>query len=120
MRYGRLYRVHRDQGVDLRGRLNTDHFVILADDADQIRVTPKPYAGIPVSDDQQLETQLQETLSASDKEQHYLAIAVWEDSFDRFVFLKNAIVDMGFEYRLIPIEENSIISEGGGGQPLVQ
>ncbi len=119
MRYGRLYTVYEPGRDSPYARLNLDDFVVVKD-ADQIHVTPKPYAGIIANEDENFRTALLEALTGIDPGGYYLAIGVWEDSFDRFGSLKNVLVDMGFEYRLIPMEEEGFLVESSKARPLVQ
>ena len=120
MRYGRIYRLHSHEGIGSPRQLNTDNFIILEVKSDQVRVTPKPYGGIPVSQHEIFQKQLQQELADFDRDVNYIAIAVWEDSFDRFVHFKNEMVDQGIEYRLIPLQDDDIILEGGDGRSHVQ
>ena len=119
MRYGRLYTVYEPGRDSPYARLNLDDFVVLKT-AKQMHVTPKPYAGIIVNEDQNFRTTLLEALTGIDPGGYYLTIGVWEDSFDRFGSLKNVLVDLGFEYRLIPMEEEGVLVESSEAQPLVQ
>ena len=45
----------------------------------------------------------------------YLAIAIWEDSFDVFLTLKKALISKDFQYRLILVREGDSITTGGHG-----
>jgi len=120
MRYGRLYQVHKRAEQILQRELNTDDFVILQDDDDQVRVTPKPYAGILIDGDNQFRGRLRNIVTLLDNNATYLAIAIWEDSFNGFALLKSALVEEGFEYRLLPMKEGMVVSETEVENPLVQ
>lgn len=45
---------------------------------------------------------------------HYVAIAVWPDSFDQFQAVKQYIIAAGFEYRLIMMNDDEPLTTGGG------
>src|SRR5690606_10560822 len=89
LRYDRFYVLC--QGFDSpRGeRLNRDDFVITEQDGDTLTITPKPYAGLPVANASEFESRLRAKLWGLDPDEVYLAVIVWEDSFDSFVPLKN-------------------------------
>ncbi len=120
LRYDRFYVLC--QGFDSpRGeRLNRDDFVITEQDGDTLTITPKPYAGLPVANASEFESRLRAKLWGLDPDEVYLAVIVWEDSFDSFVPLKNALVSLGFEYRLIPLRKGEAVGSGYVPDPQVQ
>ena len=120
LRFGRLYfPFTAETGLATR-KSNLNDFVILDDKGPNIRVTPKPYAGLPVRDRDQLLGSLRQRISSLDNGSVYLAVGVWEDSFDQFQVLKALIVKLGFEYRLVPIASGEFIQESPVKETLVQ
>ncbi|MEN1678966.1 MAG: hypothetical protein AAGJ46_05200 [Planctomycetota bacterium] len=82
---------------------------------------PKPGAGEPLRSAEQAKTALQRVVRGTTPRTAYLAIAAWEDSFAQFSLLRKAIVDLGYEYRLIPLEASeSMGSAPKTGAPVVQ
>lgn len=47
-----------------------------------------------------------------DKDRHFLAIVVWEDSFEHFEAVKDTIVRLGFKYQLMPLAKDEKIYMG--------
>lgn len=119
LRYGHLYVLHRYDANGYR-QLNTDDMVVISEGASETQVTPKPYAGIAVSDASQAKVALAGPLGRFDPQTEYFAIGVWRDSFDQFVYLKHVLVQLGFNYRLLPIKEGGKIIEANVKNPLVQ
>jgi len=120
MRYGRLYFLHASKLDKQLGSLNYEDFVVLKREQSTVRITPKPYAGLAVDASGSLEEALQGKLQHLSSKELYLAIAVWEDSFREFEHLRTALVNIGWEYRLIPVEEQGSILESHTENPLVQ
>jgi len=120
MRYGRLYFLHTSELDKQLGVLNYEDFVVLAEEKSTIRITPKPYAGFEVDDSENLDDLLKQKLFNLNSTELYLAVAVWEDSFTDFAHLRNALVELGWEYRLIPIGRYDGITESHTEAPLVQ
>ncbi|TWU00454.1 hypothetical protein Pla108_14050 [Botrimarina colliarenosi] len=90
------------------------------DDGSLVVATPKRNSGMLLLDEATVKKGLGGVLRSLDASKVYLAIAVWEDSFDSFGSLRNAVVDLGFEYRLMPQDKTSTVGSGGTGDALVQ
>jgi len=120
LRYGRLYFPYATEQAKLLKSLNYHDFVVLAEDRSTIRITPKPYAGLVIDASNNLDAVLGKRLAGLDRDTLYLAVAVWEDSFADFMYLRNSLVQLGWEYRLIPLKENGVIVESNVGNPKVQ
>jgi len=82
----------------------------------------KPYiepisgAGTPVDPKGDRGGAIAARLSAFDKDQHYLAVFVSPDSFGHFATIRNAMVRLQFEYRLVPIPDGLKIYVAAGNQ----
>ncbi|TWT66959.1 hypothetical protein Pla123a_43880 [Posidoniimonas polymericola] len=120
VRYGRVYLPYSAKSYGVNRVRTLDSFVVLANEADMIRITPKPYAGIRVAQEGSFTAKLRTRLAGLDEERFYIALAVWDDSFGEFGVLRSDLVSMGFEYRTLPIPAGGAIIEGGSGDPFVQ
>lgn len=118
VRYGRLYQWLRYDRFGHSEGLNTDEFVVVAEENNRLETRPKPHAGMPIeaSDVQQIEGRLRQF----DPQDSCLALAVWDDSFDQFQKVKAAAVGAGFEYRIILMREGNSLADRGGSDGRVQ
>lgn len=114
MRYGRFYIWHKQVGPFGKD-LNTDEFVIVADETHQVEVTPKPYAGTPINSSPESREALKKRLSAFRPDRVLIAVVVFDDSFDRFQDLKRVLIEQGFDYRILPKGDEPIYDRGGSG-----
>jgi hypothetical protein len=64
--------------------------------------------------DLQSRTHLEARLKTFDPLTHYLAVSVWDDSFEAFQSLKNIMIDLGFEYRLLLVPDGTSVFDRGG------
>ena len=120
LRFGHLYVPFTAESGLVTRKSNLSEFVVLDDKGPVIRATPKPYAGLPIDDGDELPNSVRRKLNSLDHGTVYLAIGVWEDSFEEFQLLKEIIVKLGFEYRLIPIATGEFIQESPVKETLVQ
>jgi hypothetical protein len=119
VRYGRLYSAYVPDALLLKRR-HLDEFVVVGDKEGAVGVTPKPYRGIALEDSAQCAEEVRLRLNGIDKSRCYIAVAVWEDSFEEFAHLRRILVDEEYEYRLLPIPSEQVIWEGGSGEKFVQ
>jgi hypothetical protein len=120
VRYGRVYFVYRPNRFGTDRELNARDMIVVGEDGEFARVIPKPYAGIKIEDTDEFSGKLREALQSYNSEHYYLALGVWEDSFREFAHLKAALVELGFQYRLIPIQKGGAIVNNIVSNPLVQ
>lgn len=120
LRYGRFYIWHRHGPDGERLGLNTDEFVVLSEDRRAAHTTPIPGAGTPVVGSDESDRQLKGRLQTFSPSRDYIAIVVWPDSYGDFASLKKALVESGFEYRLIPATDDSSFTDRGGSGGGVQ
>jgi hypothetical protein len=111
VRYGRMYFSRKYDRSGERLGPNFDDFIYLKDDLLQLTLTPKPYAGTSITSTD-ASAAIASQLTRFDTNRKYLAVIVWDDSFDEFQRLKKIIIDQGFEYRLIPNREGESVIEG--------
>jgi len=95
VRYGRVYLERRWDRAHLTSEPNLDDFAILGESDGFLRITPKPYKGLPIEDSAGFSQQLQALLSMYDADQWHVCSSVWEDSFDKFLILKKLLVGRG-------------------------
>ena len=119
-RCGRLYVWHKYSPAGQKLGLNTDDFVVIEENAQGLLTLPKPYAGVPISDEDASRLAVRELLAPFRAARQYLTIVVWPDSFDQFQNLKRVLVSLGFEYRLIPMPPGETIYDRGGSDGRVQ
>ena len=118
IRYGRLYQWLRYDRFGHSEGLNTDEFVVVADENDHIQTRPKPFAGTPIkSADTQI---IERRFLQFDPHDACLALAIWDDSFDVYQKVKAAAVQAGFEYRIILMREGSSLADRGGSDGRVE
>lgn len=116
LRFGRIYLWHEYGLNGQRLGLNRDDFVVVEETPDGLVTAPKPYRGLPVTNDEQFNAALARLLDKFDNAEHYLAVLVWPDSFELFEILKRRLVESHFEYRLMPMPwGDSVIDQGGTG-----
>lgn len=79
-------------------------------------VTPKANRGLAIDDQPGSRERLRRDLGRFNPDSAYLAIIVSKDSFSEFQHVKSLAVELGFEYRIIPLEwEERIPLQGGAG-----
>lgn len=120
LRYGRLYLWH-DYDLTLRRTgLNLRDFVIISDEGDHLVTRPKPTAGIPLDDTPESRAAIDKLLRRFDHRRFALGTIVRPDSYGAFQHFRSRALALGFEYRLLPTDTDSQISDRGGSGGLVQ
>jgi hypothetical protein len=117
MRYGKLYLV-TDPSQSGADNFFNEHVEKLVDDQG-VRIRPRQEAGWPWSDDQSL-SRLQAAIVDRRPSNFFLTIALWPDSFDSFGKFRQHIVQLGYEYELLPLGDVPSIPVGRGSTPIVQ
>ena len=75
---------------------------------------PKSGAGTAVSQSTPPAV-VEKVFSAHDPKSHYIAVALWEDSFDRWPVVQRALRRKGFSYRLLLLSKDEVVRTGGTG-----
>ena len=119
VRYGRMYLWHKYDQFGNRQGLNTDEFVVVEEGTDQITTTPNPTAGIPL-DSETADARIRARLAQFRPRSSYPVIVLRPDSFGQFAALRNTLVAMGFEYRLMLAGDGEVIADRGGSGGDVQ
>ena len=120
LRYGRLYVWHRYDQFHNRQGLNTDDFVIVGEEDGGILTAPKPTGGIPLDDSAPSKEAIRRLLRQFDPRTCYLVPIVRPDSFAAFARFRDVALELGFNYRLMPVETNSPVVDRGGSATGVQ
>lgn len=113
-------RLDRFEAVPAPGPDQTGLVTIPQDDGSSLVVKPRAGTGIDLTNEAGIVGALRQELVNLNPDQTYLAIAVFEDSFGSFGALRNALVELGFEYRLIPMEPGNVVGSSGSGSVRVQ
>lgn len=102
LKYGRMYMMHRISSG--RRVVNTDEFIVTPG---QLWNTaePKPHAGIDLRKTDSLNARVRRYMSDYPSRSWYPCLVVHPDSFNDFLTLKECLVSMGYEYRLIPTDQ---------------
>jgi hypothetical protein len=119
LRYGRMYVPDKEMpGGEVT--VNTDDMLISEVGRSEMRITPKPYAGVKLNERDQLRHALIARFSHKPKNLYYFAVLVWDDSFAEFSHLREILIERGYEYRLILVPQGGTIIEDNVPNPLVQ
>ena len=73
-----------------------------------ITLVPKPYRGVEING-RDVAAKTRVVIGEIKPSSSYIALAVWEDSFEAFQQVKTALVSKGFEYRIIPVRTIQIL-----------
>ncbi len=111
--FDRLYTVFRDPVAE--DELNADQLKLIGKDS--FRADPKSGSSL---DGKQWKRDLLGVLGKVAPDTHAVRLIVWADSFDSWKKVRRELVDCGFEYSLLLLDNKEVVSFGGGGQRLVQ
>jgi hypothetical protein len=120
VRYGRVYQERHWDRIQSLSEPNLDDFVVLGESDGFLRITPKPYKGLPIEDNVDFAEGLRAMLSQYDRNEWHVCPAVWEDSFEKFLILKKQLIALGYDIRLLGIPEGEATYEGHVPNPQVQ
>lgn len=88
--------------VDANGELVRNRFEVEElDDDSGAYLSPRADAGVHIAPDANSET-IENRFTSYDPERHFIALAVWPDSFASFPVVREALVRANLEYALIP------------------
>lgn len=120
LRYGRMYVWHRyDQFGNRRG-LNTDEFAIVEVRDDKVITRPIPTAGVVLDGSEASEQLIKKRLRPFEPSNIYITAVVRPDSFREFRYLRDILIELGFNYRLMPSQADSPVADRGGTADQVQ
>ena len=120
VRYGRAYFVHHYDSTGFPTGFNTDDLLVLENGSSRVHLTPKPYAGIALADEASVKAALRTALASLPSHRYYVGLPVFDDSFEEFGLLKKCLIDLGYEYRLIPMIDGESVVSGSVENPRVQ
>lgn len=107
MRYNRVYLVFSD---DRNQTVNLEH-VEDRSSSKSIVVQPRPGRGWDVTSSAGIE-RVRDLLAAASPVDRFCSIGVWPDSYGNFEKIKQAMIEGGFNYQLIPLTTEERISYG--------
>jgi len=113
LKYGRMYLMKTIKSG--RPVVNTDDFWVVEEPSHNT-ARPLPHRGLPIHAEAALAARVGAALGDINPREWYLALVVHPDSFDAFLELKAALVELGYEYRLLPTNESVVDRGGSGGQ----
>lgn len=114
VRYGRMYLWHRYGTLGVREGLNTQDFVVIRENAFGIVTAPRPTAGITLTGSSATRDAIAARLKRFSPDRYYAELAVHTDSFAEFRYLRDALVKLGYEYSLLPLQDGSTLADRGG------
>lgn len=120
LRYGRLYVWHRYDKRGNRLGLNTDEFVILEENESGYITTPKPNAGIPLMENAETRRRILQRLSHFPSGQTAVEVVVRPDSYTHFQHFRDILREKGYDYRLMPMDNDVPVIDRGGSSVGVQ
>lgn len=120
LRYGRMYVWHRYARDGTRLGLNAEEFVVLGTEGSALVTRPNPTAGVLLEDTPVSRGKIRERLSQFSPRMCVIAIIVRPDSYGHFNTLRDVLLDEGFEYRLMPMNEEGTVADRGGAGGKVQ
>ncbi|MEX0704974.1 MAG: hypothetical protein WD069_22935 [Planctomycetales bacterium] len=119
VRYGRMYVWHEYDANGVRRGLNTAEFVVVEEGPTGLVTRPNPTAGVALDDAAPSVAAVRRRLRAFDPQRHQLAVIVRQDSYGNFRHLRDAMVELEFDYRILPMTEGgSVVDRGGSGSPV--
>ncbi|MCA9139518.1 MAG: hypothetical protein KDB00_22245 [Planctomycetales bacterium] len=115
LRYGRWYMLENGPGEGI----NRNDFFVLKKSGVMTRVTPKPHCGTEVNRQTlgELTSQLNRKYATG---QFHVLIAVWDDSFYEFNAVKDAVKAAGYNYRTLPCDSSTRLTNQFAAESYVQ
>lgn len=101
MKNGKLYAHAKSDGNGKVAGQNASEVKELTD-GNKIYVEPVASAGLAIDTETEELSAIKSKINQFNKEDYFLTIVVWPDSFQEFLVVKQAIVRSEYEYQLIP------------------
>lgn len=120
LQFGRIYLWHQYDRFQNRDGLNTVDFVVVGEESGGIVTRPKPTGGIVLDESAGSKDAVRRLLRRFDPKTCYFVAIVRPDSFSMFSQFRDVALELGFNYRLMPVELNSAILDRGGNAAGVQ
>lgn len=117
MRYGKLYLVSGISDASPGGFYSPHVNERIA--GPSVRVAPRIDAGWTLSDAVDV-TEFKTKVSNDPPDNTFISCAVWPDSFEQFREFKELLIQIGYDYDLIPIDDVQDLPIGRGGAGTVQ
>ncbi len=120
LRYGRLYVWHQYGAGNQRLGLNTDDFVVISNEREGLVTRPKPTAGVSLDGSPVSQDSVRRVLRRFSPKSCYLAVIARPDTYSGFRYLRDQAIELGFEYRLMPLNVDEPVTDRGGSGGKVQ
>ena len=120
MRYERLYVWHEYDSSNTRLGLNTRDFVVIGEAWGGLITRPNPTRGVLLDESESSQEAVRRVLRQFDPKECYLAMIVRPDSHGVFRHVRDRALELGFEYRLMPVETDEAVTDRGGTGGQVQ
>ncbi len=114
MRYGKLYLVSSPSGSGFHSAHVSESSLLGV-----TRIKPRPNSGWDMSSSLDV-AEFERQVSSNSSSSTFLSCAVWPDSYEQFSSVKQALLRLGYDYQLIPIDNVDDLSIGKGGDGKVQ
>lgn len=114
LRYGRIYVWHRYDAAYNRLGLNTDDFVVVDEAGESLVTSPRPLGGVPLDGTAGSQAALRQMLLRFNPRTCYFAAIVRPDTYGHCQHFRDAALQLGFEYRLMPCEAHTQVTDRGG------
>ena len=95
--------------TDARGPTTRPNAPQLDIDADALTVAPRPGAGVSLGDDATARAALARLVAPLDPTRHFVALAVWPDSFAAAETARDFLAQRGFEYGLTFVADGQAV-----------
>lgn len=116
----KLFVCHRVEGEGFRRRL------VLSDECEVVSllgqriVMPNKDKGLPISSASPDRVAIRRRLRPFRTDSEYLHVFVWPDSFAQWRPLHEVIETLGFDYTVVPMEQDEVVGIGASGPTMVQ
>lgn len=120
LQYGRVYLWHSYDRFNHRDGLNTDDFVIVGEEDGALVTQPKPSGGVKLDGTESSRNTIRRLFGRFKPSEHVLVAIVRPDSFSQFQYFRDAAIEMGFNYRLMPVAKDTGVVDQGGSSSGVQ
>ncbi len=107
VRYNEVFQPYTYDDLLFTEEVNLQEFVVTEESNSGLSISPRIGTGITLLDQAALKKGLVDKLDGKSPHIHHVSIAIWDDSYQDFANLKDALIEMGFKYRLIPCNAES-------------
>lgn len=120
LQYDRLYLWHEYDSSNNRVGLNTNDFVVVGDEDGVLITKPSPTGGIKLDGSASSQDAIRKMIRRFRPSEHVLVAIVRPDSFAHFQRFRDISLELGFNYRLMPVSLDTKVVDHGGRSSGVQ